>query len=82
MIMSINTIEEIASLEESKDIPYRGLVQTLMKIKAECIDEIRTVAPVKKSAQTLCNKTHITSLIFHPSAKRYTWILLHSILKL
>lgn len=55
-IISINAIEEIASIKESKNISYKDLTQTLTKIKANYIDGKWMVAPVKKSVQSLCEK--------------------------
>ena len=55
-IIGVNAIEEIASVEESKNISYKDLMQTLVKIKAGKVDEKWIVYPVKKSGQRLCEK--------------------------
>jgi hypothetical protein len=44
----VNAIEEIASIGESKNISYKDLAQTLIKIKAGKADGKWTVYPVKK----------------------------------
>ncbi|MCI9624493.1 MAG: hypothetical protein HFI23_14345 [Lachnospiraceae bacterium] len=44
----MNAIEEIASIGESKNISYKDLAQTLIKIKAGKADGKWTVYPVKK----------------------------------
>lgn len=55
-IIGVNAIEEIASIGESKNISYKDLIQTLVKIKAGKIDEKWIVYPIKKSVQKLCEK--------------------------
>lgn len=55
-IIGINTIEEIATIGESKNISYKDLTQTLVKIKAGKIDGKWVVYPVKRSVQKLCEK--------------------------
>ena len=55
-IIGVNAIEEIASIGESKNISYKDLAQTLLKIKAGKIDGKWVVYPIKKSVQRLCEK--------------------------
>lgn len=58
-IIGVNAIEEIASIGESKNISYKDLAQTLIKIKAGKADGKWTVYPVKKSVQKLCEKMQL-----------------------
>lgn len=58
-MIGVNAIEEIASIGESKNISYKDLVQTLVKIKAGKTDEKWIVYPVKKSVQKLCEKIQL-----------------------
>ncbi|WP_455617983.1 hypothetical protein [Eisenbergiella sp.] len=60
-IIGINTIEEIASIGESKNISYKDLTQTLVKIKAGKMDGKWIVYPVKRSVQKLCEKIQFNS---------------------
>ena len=55
-IIGVNAIEEIASIGESKNISYKDLAQTLVKIKAGKIDGKWIVYPIKKSVEKLCEK--------------------------
>ena len=55
-IIGVNAIEEIASIGESKNISYKDLAQTLVKIKAGKVDGKWVVYPIKKSVQRLCEK--------------------------
>lgn len=55
-IIGINMIEEIASIGESKNISYKDLIQTLVKVKAGKMDGKWVVYPIKKSVQKLCEK--------------------------
>ncbi len=55
-IVGVNALEEIASIGESKNISYKDLTQTLIKIKAGKIDGKWVVYPIKKSVQRLCGK--------------------------
>ena len=55
-IISINMIEDIASIGESKNISYKDLVQTLTKIKANIGSEKISIVPIKKSVNKLCSK--------------------------
>ena len=55
-LIGVNTIEEIASIGESKNISYKDLTQTLIKFKAGKIDGRWIVYPIKKSVQRLCEK--------------------------
>lgn len=55
-IIGVNAIEEIASIGESKNISYKDLAQTLVKIKAGKIDGKWVVYPIKKSVEKLCEK--------------------------
>lgn len=55
-IIGVNAIEEIASIGEAKNISYKDLTQTLIKIKAGKIDGKWMVYPIKKSVQKLCEK--------------------------
>lgn len=59
-IIGVNAIEEIASIGESKNISYKDLMQTLVKIKAGKMDEKWTVYLIKKSVQKLCEKMQFT----------------------
>ena len=61
-IIGVNAIEEIASIGESKNISYKDLAQTLIKIKAGTVDGKWVVYPIKKSVQKLCEKMQ-----FNPS---------------
>ena len=58
-MIGVNAIEEIASIGESKNISYKDLAQTLIKIKAGKADGKWTVYPVKKSVQKLCEKMQL-----------------------
>ena len=60
-ILGVNTIEEIASVGESKNISMKDLIQTLIKIKACHIDNKWSVPPVKQSVQRLCDKLSIST---------------------
>ena len=55
-IIGVNAIEEIASIGESKNISYKDLAQTLIKIKAGKMDGKWVVYPIKKCVQLLCEK--------------------------
>jgi len=55
-IIGVNAIEEIASIGESKNISYKDLTQTLLKIKAGKTNGKWVVYPIKKSVQRLCEK--------------------------
>lgn len=55
-IISINMIEDIAAIGESKNISYKDLVQTLTKIKANIGSEKISIVPIKKSVNKLCSK--------------------------
>lgn len=55
-IIGVNAIEEIASIGESRNISYKDLTQTLLKIKAGRIDGKWFVYPIKKSVQKMCEK--------------------------
>lgn len=55
-IIGISAIEEIASIGESKNISYKDLMQTLVKIKAGKVDKKWVVYPVKKSVRKICEK--------------------------
>lgn len=55
-IICINAIEEIASIKESKNVSYKDLTQTLIKIKANYSDGKWSVVPIKKAVQNLCKK--------------------------
>ncbi len=56
-IMSIRILEEIDSIGESKNISYKDLTETLIKIKANINGEKdwKTV-PIKRSVMNLCSK--------------------------
>lgn len=54
--IAVNIIEEIASIGEAKNISYKDLTQTLIKIKAGNIDGKWRVCPIKKSVRELCEK--------------------------
>ena len=55
-IIGVNAIEEIASIGESKNISYKDLTHTLLKIKVGKVDGKWVVCPIKKSVQRLCGK--------------------------
>lgn len=55
-IIWVNAIEEIASIGESKNISYKDLAQTLIRIKAGKEDGKWVVCPIKKSVQRMCGK--------------------------
>lgn len=56
-IMSIRAIENIANINEAKNISYTDLVQTLSKIKVQIVaDDDWRVAPIKKSVMKICEK--------------------------
>lgn len=57
-IIGANAIEEIASIGEAKNISYKDLAQTLVKIKADKIDGKRVLYPINKSLKMLCGKRH------------------------
>ena len=63
-ILGVDAIEEIAAVGESKNISFKDLVQTLVKIKANLIANSWTVLPVKRTVRKLCSKLgiEITSL--------------------
>ena len=54
--IGVNAIEEIVSIGESKNISYKDLAQTLVKIKSGKIDGKWGVYPIKKSVKKLCEK--------------------------
>lgn len=56
LLMSISTLDEIATIGRTKDISYKDLVQTLRKIKINRINGNCFVVPVKESVKKLCNK--------------------------
>ena len=58
-ILGVDAIENIARIGESKNISFKDLVQTLVKIKAYHMDEKWHVAPVKQAVQRLCNRLGI-----------------------
>lgn len=58
-MICIDAIEEIAAAGKSKDISYKDLVQSLVKIKACRIDDRWQMVPVKLKVQSLCSKLHI-----------------------
>lgn len=55
-IICISAIEEVASIKESKNVSYKDLTQTLIKIKANYSDGKWSVVPIKKAVQNLCKK--------------------------
>lgn len=55
-LICVNAIEETASIGEAKNISYKDLTQTLVKIKAGKVDGKWMVYPIKKSVQKLCEK--------------------------
>ena len=56
IIIGVKAIEEIASIGESKNITYKDLMHTLIKIKAGKMDGKWVVYPIKKSVRRLCEK--------------------------
>lgn len=58
-IIGVNAIEEIASIGESKNISYKDLAQTLIKIKTGKSGEKWIVYPVNKSVQKICEKMQL-----------------------
>lgn len=59
LMMSISTLDEIATIGQTKDISYKDLVQTLRKIKINRINGDWFVVPVKESIKKLCSKMGI-----------------------
>lgn len=57
--IGVDAIERIASIGESKNVSYKDLTQTLVKLKANMINGQWAVAPVKKSVRHLCQKLQI-----------------------
>ena len=57
--MSIDAIEEISNIGCSKNISFKDLIQTLNKIKANCINGYWSVVPVKKTVSKLCRDMDI-----------------------
>ena len=56
-IMTIRVIEHIADINETKNISYNDLVQTLSKIKAQIVSNNDwRIAPIKKSVIKMCEK--------------------------
>ena len=58
-MITIDAIETIATIGKSKDISYKDLVQTLVKIKASKTDDEWQIVPVKRRVQSLCNQMKI-----------------------
>ena len=61
-IIGVEAIEHIASIGESKNISFKDLVQTLVKIKATLSNGAWTIQPVKRSVQNLCAKMKIDAV--------------------
>ena len=55
-VFAIESLEEIAHIQESKNISLKDLTQTLNKITAVKIDKQWKVAPIKRSVEKLCEK--------------------------
>ena len=55
-VFAIEYIEEIARIEESKNISLKDLTQTLSKITAIKIDGQWKTAPIKRTVEKLCRK--------------------------
>ena len=55
-VFAIESLEEIAHIQESKNISLKDLTQTLNKITAVKIDKQWKVAPMKRSVEKLCEK--------------------------
>ena len=55
-VFAIGCIEEIAGIEESRNISLKDLTQTLSKITAVKIDEQWKIAPIKRTVEKLCRK--------------------------
>lgn len=55
-VFAIESLEEIAHIQESKNILLKDLTQTLNKITAVKIDKQWKVAPIKRSVEKLCEK--------------------------
>lgn len=53
-----------ASIEESKNISYKALTQTLIKIRAKKTDGEWVVCPIKKSAQRVYGKVQFNKGFF------------------
>lgn len=54
--ITVDAIEEIGRLEQTKNISYKDLMQTLIKIKVVKIDDKWSLPPMKRSVQKLCEK--------------------------
>ena len=71
-VFAIGCIEEIAGIEESRNISLKDLTQTLSKITAVKIDGQWKTAPIKRTVEKLCRKLdlnltdeYINSLVCH-----------------
>ena len=59
LMITIESIEEIANIGRSKSISFKDLVQSLKKIKANRVNGHWSVVPVKQSVSKLCNDMNI-----------------------
>lgn len=55
-VFALESLEEIAGIEESKNISLKDLTQTLNKVTAVKIDNQWKVAPIKRAVEKLCKK--------------------------
>lgn len=55
-VFPIECLEEVARIEESKDISLKDLTQTLNKVTAVKMDNQWKVAPIKRAVEKLCKK--------------------------
>ena len=62
-IIGVNVIEEIAAIGESKNISYKDLAHTLIKIKAGKIDGKWVVYPIKRAFNACVRKCSLIQMI-------------------
>lgn len=55
-VFAIECLEEVARIEESKNISLKDLTQTLNKVTAVKMDNQWKVAPIKRAVEKLCKK--------------------------
>lgn len=70
-VFAIDSLEEIARIEESKNISFNDLTQTLNNVTAVKIDNQWKVAPIKRAVEKLCKKMdlnltdgHVNELVY------------------
>ncbi len=72
--IGVQTIEETALIGESKNISYKDLMQTLVKINAGLIDGEWHIYPTPKSARTICEKMGFSPVIVPAFLSRHRQI--------